>query len=419
MDQPGRQVDRRRAHSTSIAAIAFVATIGLSVGACANQSEATSEAVVAQRDSANVRIIELSDPRGRMLSEWNLETEPLLTIGTTTGASEYELFGAISAARLADGGVAVANSGTREVRVYDAGGTHVRTMGGAGQGPGEFSSLSWLGVTAGDTVVAYDLFSRRASWFTPDGMLARSVTFAAVGRGNPEPLGLSGGRLLMRSGFSRTFGRGEARDTTEVYLYDQSGALAESLGRYAGTERFFYTTPDGSASMQLVPIYGRMAYAGARADRLAIGSSDAFEIDVYDAAVLSLKIRAHHEPRPVSSGDVGRERRSRQANVSGSMQQIRSQAIAATPARETLPAFGQLLVDDHRWIWVRDHPRFPEEQRRWIVLDSDGVPHARLETPPDLEVYEIGDTYLLGRRRDEDGVEQIVVHRLRREPRAN
>lgn len=392
----------------------LAAAIALSPGGCGRGSGDAADLAIATRDSAGVRIVEFGDPAAAPLPSWRLEAEPTLTIGGADAAPEHELFGAVDAARTSAGAVAVANSGTREVRVYDAAGAHVSTLGGQGRGPGEFGTLSWVGVADGDTLVAYDVFLRRMTWFAPDGRVARTLALEEPARGSPEPLGLSRGRLFVRSGFNRLFGEGERRDTVAIYLYHESGSIGDTLGTYPGPERFFYTAPDGSASMQLPPIYGRTVYAHAAGGRLAVGASDDFSIDVYDGSELSLKIRGRAPLRTANPADVDRERQSRRGSASGPMRQLRRDAVAATPARGTLPAFGKLLVDGEGWVWVQEHPRAPDEPARWTILDRGGIPRARLVTPPGLEVYEIGGSYLLGRRRDEDGVERIVLHRLQR-----
>jgi hypothetical protein len=386
-----------------------------SVTSCGGEDLPAQQAVVSQVDSAGIRIMEVADPASVPLPTWTLESTPVVSVGEAQGAPEYELFGAISATRLAGGGFAIANAGTAEVRIYDVGGVHSRTLGGRGGGPGEFQSLSWVGVGTADTVIAYDVFQRRVTWFAPDGRLARTATLQPPDIGNPEAIGVAAGHLVMRSGFNTIFERGERRDTVQVYLYDHAGVVVDSLGRYPGPERFFYTAPDASVSLQMPPLYGRTAYAHARVDRIAVGASDSFHIDVFDGARLSLKLRSNHPLRRAESVVVDQIRSRMAESASGAMRAIRTRAIAAVPARETIPAFGGILVDAERWIWVQLHPTHPDEERRWVVFDPDGIPRARLLTPHDLDVYDISSGHILGRQRDESGIERVTLYRLNRD----
>src|SRR5690606_1239133 len=86
------------------------------------------------RDSAGVRIVENGDAGAAC----HLAAEPMLELGVLEGAPEYQLHGVVHAIRLPDGEVAIANAGSREVRLYDQNGRFLRAFGREGDGPGEF-----------------------------------------------------------------------------------------------------------------------------------------------------------------------------------------------------------------------------------------------------------------------------------------
>lgn len=56
----------------------------------------------------------------------------------------------------------------REVRVFSTEGEHIRSIGGEGEGPGEFLVPSNMGLL-GDTLWVNDPRARRITWFGPDG----------------------------------------------------------------------------------------------------------------------------------------------------------------------------------------------------------------------------------------------------------
>jgi len=60
--------------------------------------------------------------------------EPIASIGLLEGAEAYVLHGVVDALRQSNGNIVVANCGSSELRIYDASGTHVRTVGGKGEG---------------------------------------------------------------------------------------------------------------------------------------------------------------------------------------------------------------------------------------------------------------------------------------------
>ena len=66
-------------------------------------------------------------------------------------------------------------------------------------------------------------------------------------------------------------------------------------------------------------------------------------------------------------------------------------------------------------LWVREYNLRGEEGRAlWTVFDPTGLVLGFVETPPELVIYEIGEDYILGKVRDELGVEYVQVWRLDR-----
>lgn len=119
---------------------------------------------------------------------WRLAAAPSLTIGVVEGDPHYELAGAASAVRLSDGRIAVANTGSDQIYLYDARGTFLRTVGHRGGGPGEFKMLGRIYRLAGDSLAGYDGGADRLNLYTPQGEFVRTVPFAAVTGDSVFPL---------------------------------------------------------------------------------------------------------------------------------------------------------------------------------------------------------------------------------------
>jgi hypothetical protein len=81
------------------------------------------------------------------------------------------------------GRLVVADLSARDLKVYDAQGARVATVGRGGHGPGEFVAL-WAGQVYRDSIVAFDAAARRVSLFAPGGALARSFAIE-LGAGRP------------------------------------------------------------------------------------------------------------------------------------------------------------------------------------------------------------------------------------------
>ena len=101
-------------------------------------------------DSAGVAIVTNSPSDAASAT---IAPEPVLSIGAIDGPAE-ELFGGIASVAVdGAGNFIVADGQVGEIRIFDAGGLHVRTLGSAGEGPGEFRGLAaaWPATAAAQT----------------------------------------------------------------------------------------------------------------------------------------------------------------------------------------------------------------------------------------------------------------------------
>ena len=82
--------------------------------------------------------------------------------------------------------------GKNRIAVYDSAGRLVRTVGRAGQGPGEFETITHIVVTASDTVHVIEA-SGRHSLLSPELVFIR--TLASLPAGAATVIPITGGRL--------------------------------------------------------------------------------------------------------------------------------------------------------------------------------------------------------------------------------
>ena len=81
-----------------------------------------------------------------------------------------------------------------------------------------------------------------------------------------------------------------------------------------------------------------------------------------------------------------------------------------------MPAFTSVMVDGRNHLWVEEY-ELPGEERPgslWTVFDAQGRVQGFVETPDGLEIFEIGEDYILGLWRDELEVEYVQVWELGR-----
>jgi hypothetical protein len=343
---------------------------------------------------------------------WRIAPAPTLELGLADGAPEYLFFRAFSGAVLSDGTIVVANTGTFELRFYDAGGSHVRTVGREGDAPGEFRSLDLVGTFGGDSLLVYDLRLRRATIYGPDGTLARSYTLPEA-REVAQAVGvLADGSLVLSRLVATERATGVSREPRTIDVLSADGAARATLGVFAGRESSAVIPPGGGYLGMGVPFGRGVEYMGA-GDRIIVGTTDAYSLRHYDAdGGLVRVIRSDQQRTLVDPAQRETMLATLSRNVRGSLAQYQQQALDAVPRYDTLPAFRSVWIDRTLNLWVQDEDGFSAETSRWQVFGSDGVFVARVELPRALEVRDIGEDYLLGTVRDELGIERVRLYRL-------
>ena len=147
-------------------------------------------------DSAGIAIVNNERPP-EALAHWR--TERALTIGQLDGPQEYS-FGQIADVDVdARGQVFVLDRQARHAMVYDRDGRFRFRVGGAGEGPGEFSrAAASIRVGPLDSIMILDFWQMRLTVFGPLGTLARTLPLR-FGRPGPYQFHwLPDGRLLVR-----------------------------------------------------------------------------------------------------------------------------------------------------------------------------------------------------------------------------
>lgn len=105
---------------------------------------------------------------------------PLFSVGVENGR-EHETFARVAGVAFdAQNNLYVLDGGNRRLQVFDARGRHLRTVGRAGQGPGEFIAPLQVVVAQGGRIVVSDLGRRSFAVFSAEGRYETSIPFAVM-----------------------------------------------------------------------------------------------------------------------------------------------------------------------------------------------------------------------------------------------
>lgn len=395
-------------------AVAAAAAAWIS-SACGSE---TPGPAVAVRDSAGVTLVENAAVGSDVRAPWTVAAEPSLSIGVLDGPEEYQLFRVADAVRLDDGRLAVVNSGSSEVRVYDGRGAFLDRWGGKGEGPGEFMDPSRIVRWSGDSLAIWDRRLRRLTVLGPGGGLGRAWVLPAAGDLESPVFqdALDDGSLVVTSPvFSGTPpDNGLQRLPVTVAVTTPDGVLAGSLGSHRGREAVLDIRPD-AISIYRLP-FARDLVVEAAGARVLIAPTDRMELSLWSPeGTLSRVVRVAGPPRLLTDAEFEGAMEVRASQVPEEARAGLRRTWRELPRSDTLPAFHAVVVSRGGDLWVEPY-RLPQAEGPvdWLVLDADGRAVGRVALPGGLQVFEIGTDYVLGMTRDELEVEHVQMWPLRK-----
>ena len=367
-------------------------------------------------------------------SVWDAEAAlvPEVSIGEADGPEEH-LFGSIRSIAVDDDrNVYVFDEQAQHIRVFDSEGVYVETLGGRGEGPGEFSRAEAIALLPDGRLVVRDPGNMRIEVFGP-------------GTGRTEQWRYNSGYAYSMSplntdALGRTFlvTRDVSRDgfVMHIIVIGPDGTHVDTLPEPSSplespilTAEFIGEGERGSSSAP-IPFSPRFQWTVHPSGHFLTGLPSEYRIDLArDDGVL--RIERTTDPAPIHDD----ERSVRRERVVRSMRNTDPNwSWTGPPIPEHKPFYRGLLAGRDGRIWVRlvteSHavendnydPENPfstqviwREPLRYDVFESDGT-YLGVVVPPDgfspypNPVFD-GD-HMWAVTRDELGVERVVRYRI-------
>ncbi|HSW30413.1 MAG TPA: hypothetical protein VLH75_13090 [Longimicrobiales bacterium] len=358
------------------------------------------------------------DQASRPAGAWRMG-QRRATIGAEGGPAQFWMIAGVII--LEDGSIVVADNGSSEIRVFDGKGTHLRTFGGAGRGPGEFAGL-WSIWLAGGFLVGVDA-SEETQTFSLAGKHLRTG----------QPLVSPSGQRMTRAGY---FADGTAlgyhfepmtnapsgESVRSMALYRQDRDQLRSLGRFPG--RLIHR--EGSQQPASV-VYGPRARVVVVDTIFCVGYPDTYAFacftpsgealfEVTRPGVVGRSVTQEDEETFFHGIDV--------ANPGPRGEEYRQRMRQTTKFSRTLPPYGRMVASNNGDIWVGEfvpadetlgvmNPS-PTAPTKWSVYSSAGVWLSDVTLPARFRLMDAGQDFVAGVERDENDVERVAVYELRR-----
>lgn len=232
-------------------------------------------------DRAGVRIAYSTGAAWGAEPAWRLADEPLLQIGVVEGALEEQFARIASVFRLPDGRIVVTNlDHPPEIRIFDESGAHLVSMGRSGEGPGEFRAIGWVQQVGRDSLLAYDYWKSRLTYFDTGGELLGSVPLIKIAGEPANSFSLGGvfgdGSILARPNIMVPLGaEGQGRSPTPLMRFRPNVGALDTLAVIPDVE-YYVATPGQPAGLVLFGLRSAVLAAG---ERLFVGTAEEFRID--------------------------------------------------------------------------------------------------------------------------------------------
>jgi hypothetical protein len=381
-----------------------------SAAICKAPSPATGHVT---RDSSGVRIAE---NWGNVTPALRLVAQPRVVIGDASRNPATHEFGRIgSAVRLSNGRVVVADVQGVAISVFDSTGRFIESLGRRGQGPGEYSRLTSLLKTDGDTLAVFE--PRRLTIFTGGGAYVRTIAVPDWPAGRVLPVVIArhrdGSWLSTKSATTVLARRTQVfRGARAILHMDAAGTRADSVLSLPREEVLAYIFPDGGMQTHAVP--------WSTSGSLAVSSlgfvealGDRYEFRERTPSGRMLKIVRLCRPTPsMTAADLASVRRAKaELESTADLQAGIQRMLDVLPVPTLKPAFTDLRTDPAGRVWAKEYT-MPGQPQTWHVFDSGGRWLGPVLVPPRHTIMEIGRDYLIALVVDTDNVESVWVYAL-------
>lgn len=386
------------------AASKCVLCIVLSALGCTEQSdpEAPGTAEYLRQDSSgiHVHLNGAADHVGQWLAD-----RVIFEVGADEDPALWRVAGAVPFGS----GVAVADNASRSILLFDADGRQTASLGGEGDGPGEFRDVGSLWLSSSGRLVVFDRELQRLTAYTPSGDLEFTQGMRPASPNPPRPTGLLGeGTGVVVEVLFDPPASGFGPLPAQIRMFNGSGVstivetTTGSMGRVQLSRGSFLGSPHFEPGLQAVAQGDQVWYS--RCDQRQV-------VGVDSTGTVAELIRWAGEPLTVDRASIEEYRRMRLEGLVGVRHERVAERFDALPASDAFPACDAMLANGSGELFVRRYSRPFERDQVWLVFK-----HGRLvrsvRVPRDTTVTWIDSLRIVTVERDDMDVEYVRMREI-------
>ncbi len=299
--------------------------------------------------------------------------------------------------------ILIADRQPPSVAVFSVDGEWLGSVGGVGEGPGEYVTVDGVDVGPSDSIYVMDSDGGRPPrlhvYDPTDFTYVRQIRFpydedsGAAG----SAVGISHHGPIMH--YSTMIGPdnvGKPRHSYAV-LASWAGERIRELARLPDLRLYSGLSSDGGPLAQEIEFAPNSVFRLSASQLFYSGLNAEIDILVTSLAGDTVRtIRRPHDPVPLTRDDIP----------------TRLDAEARKRYPEFKPAYRSFVIDDQDNIWIKGYVEAPASEARWQVLDSEGWMIGQVLLPRTLALYVIDTANALayGALRSESGEYMVVVY---------
>ena len=328
--------------------------------ACGDPSTETGSAgTVTTVDSAGVEIVRISELRALDLPEVELRL-----VHSTSAVPDLHVERVAGAVFLPDTSLVIGDGGASELVFLDRDGSVRARSGREGEGPGEYGWIERIGVGVDGAPFVFDTRQRGFTFLDAQGEVTRVHRLdQGAGLGAAVPLiRVETGEVLAALETRPSLPRGLRRGPVFLVLADATGEIVDTLGEWAGKERF--VTDDWE------PVgFGLTALFAGRGRHALVGTNDSLDLTLYRGVEPVTRIRGGYSAREVTAAEKDEWTERFLAMFPEDYRPGWRERLERSMIRDTYPAYGAIGVEADGRILDRG---LSEAGRRDAAVDDPG-----------------------------------------------
>jgi hypothetical protein len=345
-----------------------------------------------------------------------------ISIGVADGDDHY-ILGAISDLAVdASGNIYIWDRSVPAIRMYDAKGKYVRTIGRSGSGPGEYRAGAGIAIARNGNLLMWDPGNARINVYSPAGEHVAAWPTKSGNSGSASGQGLfvvdtAGAAYIRTILFNRQSGSGST--STAWIRFRPDGTLRDTVLRPVDpNEKTVTAEARGQFGNRYVPFTPHLMFELSPLGYFVSGVNDRIALDLHQPGTSIVSIRRNVVPQPVSA----RERDSARAEITAEMRKIvPNWSWNGADIPRVKPVYSSLTVsgDGRLWVQLAEGPGAKEDSAalgRGQMMFAEGrggrAPVAKWACPSTgwllFDVYDPSGQYL-GQVRVPPRVDPLVM----------